>query len=235
MPIRSNASIRPASDEREVRGFIGPDSERTSYLTAGIVTGEPILLIHGTGMSARSWTNQLRGLAPALAVVAIDLPGHGESDPASEATVESYADAAGRLLDALGTGPVVVAGHSLGGAVALALAARHPELVKALVLISSCAKLPANNGSLERLFGSLPAPIRRFFFFSTSRKALFSLGAPMRAVQLGLKDLRSCRPETVRKDVAAAKAMDLEGVAQGLRVPALILWGPGHAYARRVV
>jgi pimeloyl-ACP methyl ester carboxylesterase len=79
-------------------------------------------------MSARSWTNQLRGLAPAFAAVAIDLPGHAEPDPASEATVESYADAAAGLLDALGTGPVTVAGHSLGGAVAMALAARHPEL-----------------------------------------------------------------------------------------------------------
>jgi pimeloyl-ACP methyl ester carboxylesterase len=176
-------------------------------------------------MSARSWTNQLQGLAPALAVMAIDLPGHGESDPASEATVESYADAAAGLLDALGAGPVVVAGHSLGGAVAVALAARHPELVKALVLISSCAKLPANNGRFERLLSTLPAPIRRFVFFSASKKALFSPGAPIRGVQLGLKDLRSCPPETVRKDVAAAQAMDLEAAAHGLRVPALILCG----------
>jgi 3-oxoadipate enol-lactonase len=221
-------SFRLASRRNGVRGFVGPDSARISYLigrSSGSKVRETLLLIHGSGMSARSWTEQLQSLGPAVRVVAIDLPGHGESTPTSEATVESYADAACRLLDALGTGSVFVAGHSLGGGVALALAARRPDRVKGLVLISSCAKLPQNNGALEAFLGFLPAQVRRLFVFSTAKKVLFPVGASRRAVRLTLKDLRSCPPETLRKDIAAAKAMDLEAAAHSLRVPAVILCG----------
>jgi 3-oxoadipate enol-lactonase len=224
-----STSFRRASRRNGVRGFVGPDSARISYLTGSSSqsgTTETVLLIHGSGMSAHSWTEQLRSLGRALRVIAIDLPGHGASDPTSEATVDNYADAARRLLDALGTaGPVFVAGHSLGGGVALALAALHPDRVKGLVLISSCAKLPQNNGAIEGFLGFLPPPVRRFFVFSTARKILFPVGASRRAVRLALKDLHSCPPETLRKDVAAAKAMDLEAAAHDLRVPALILCG----------
>jgi len=221
-------AFRHVSEASGVRRFVGPDGARVSYLTAESPQariGQTILLIHGAGMSARSWTDQLRGLAHALRVLAIDLPGHGESEPIPEATVEAYADAARRLLDTLGTRPVFVAGHSLGGAVGLALAARYPEMVKGLVLVSSCAKLPERNGALEGLLQSLPGPIRRILFFSMARRILFPLGASNRAVRLGMAELRACRPEAIGKDVAAARAMNLEGAAQGLRVPTLILCG----------
>lgn len=176
-------------------------------------------------MSARSWTEQLRGLGEAFRVLAMDLPGHGESNPIPEATVEGYADAARGFLDALGSGPVFVAGHSLGGAVAQALAARHPEAVKGLVLLSTSAKLPETDGSLGGLLWYLPGPIRKALFFPMAKKIMFAPGARSRAIRLGMEEIRTCRPETILKDMAAAKAMDLEEVARSLRVPTLILCG----------
>jgi pimeloyl-ACP methyl ester carboxylesterase len=209
------------------RRFVGSIRARTSYLTVRSkpTTDEAILLIHGAGMSACSWTNQLRGLAPGLRVVAMDLPGHGASDAKPDAGLEDYADAASRLIDALGVGPVFVAGHSLGGAVALTLAARRPDQVKALILISTCAKLSKYSAAMDTLLGYVPQTLRSMVFFSTARSTLFSIGASNRAIQQGLKDLRSCPPETIRRDIAAAKAMDLEEVAQKVRVPTLILCG----------
>lgn len=212
-----------------VRRSVAPEGERVSYLAAGdarAATGRTILLIHGSGVSARSWTEQLRRLGHALRVLAIDLPGHGESDPRPAAAVEGYADAAHSLLEALGTGPVFVAGHSLGGAVALALAAHHPETVRGLVLLSTCAKLPEPEGSLGRvLYWYLPGPIRKFVFFWMAKKVLFGPGATARGIRLGMEEIRTCRPETILQDVAAARAMDLEAVAGGIRVPALVLCG----------
>lgn len=108
---------------------------------------------------------------------------------------------------------------------ALALAARRPELVKGLVLISSCARTPQSSGTFKALLGSLPVPFGRMLFSSTARSFLFALGATNNAVQLALNDLRNCRPETVRKDIAAAEAMNLENAAQNLRTPTLILCG----------
>jgi len=205
-----------------------PDGKRISYLATdgeGSDSDPAILLIHGSGVSARSWTAQLEGLGQELRVLAIDLPGHGDSAPMPEATVQAYADAARALLEALRLGPVFVAGHSLGGAVAIALAGRYPNMVKGLILVSTCAKLQETDGSLEGLLWYLPGPIRELVFFSMAKKILFAPGARGRAIQVGMEEIRACRPETILKDVAAAKRMDLEEVARGLRVPALILCG----------
>lgn len=159
----------PAAGGEIVRASRGPRGKRRAYLAAGAAPGPTagtILLIHGTGVSARAWLHQLRGLGASLRVLAVDLPGHDESDPIAEPTVEGYAEGAHELLGVLGTGPVFVAGHSLGGAVAQALAARHPEAVRALVLVSTCAKLPES----ER-------PARLSWYLPGLHDALFSLAA----------------------------------------------------------
>jgi len=211
-----------------VRRFVGQNGRRISYLAAEGAqagTSPAILLLHGSGVSARSWTFQLQNLGRALRVLAVDLPGHGESDPIDAMTLDGYADAARGLLNGLGIGPVLVAGHSLGGAVAQVLAARHPEMVRGLVLISTCAKLPERSGFLQRFYRCLPGFIQKILFFSTAKKILFSPFASRQAMALGMEELRACRPETILKDVTAAQAMDLREVAQKLRVPTLILCG----------
>jgi len=208
------------------RGIVELDGRRLSYLSAGRPAGGPtMLLIHGSGVSARCWINQLRRLGDALPVLAIDLPGHGESDPSEAASVEEYARAVEGALDALGNGPVIAAGHSLGGAVAIALADRRPDAVRGLVLLASCAKIPHTDSVGERILAALPGPLRKIVFFSLAKKLLFAPGAPARAVSLSLQELRACRPETILKDVRAAKAMDLTDRAARLVVPTLILCG----------
>ena len=214
-------------DRDVVRRAVGPEAGRMSYLTAGSQAGrETVLLIHGAGVSARSWMPQLQGLAGTLRVLALDLPGHGESAPIWKPSVEGFADTAHRLLEVLGTGPVWVAGHSLGGAVALALAARHSERVKGLVLISSCARLPESTTPLQRLIWYLsPAPVRKFLFLLIVPKILFAPGAPPQAVVLGMEELQACRRETLMTDAMVARAMRLEETARSLHVPTLILCG----------
>jgi len=210
------------------RRHVGESGSRISFLIARSPSSrapQTILLIHGAGMSARSWTQQLRGLSASHRVLAMDLPGHGASDAVAESSLSSYADAACTLLTTLGIGPVFVAGHSLGGSVALALAEHRPELVKGLVLMSSCVRAPLHSGAFKALLGALPSPIHRMMFFSSARSFLFALGAPNRAVRLALRDLHNCRPETVRKDMAAAQAMNLEEAARSVRIPTLVLCG----------
>jgi 3-oxoadipate enol-lactonase len=176
-------------------------------------------------MSARSWDKQLQSLPGALRMIALDLPGHGQSDPAPAASVEEYAGAAADLLVALDCEPVVVVGHSLGGSVAIALAARRPELVRGLVLIASCVKLPLVDSVGERLVAYLPGPLRRLLFFSMAKKVLFAPDAPADAIAITMRELSACRPETIQADVRAARAMDLTAHAAALDVPTLILSG----------
>ena len=175
-------------------------------------------------MSARSWVNQL--LDPgALRMIAVDLPGHGESDPLPAVSIEEYAAVVAEFLIALACGPVVLIGHSLGGAIALALAARDPARVRGLVLIASCVKLPLVDSVGERLVAYLPGPLRRLVFFSMAKKVLFAPQAPADAIELAMRDLRACRPETIMSDVRAARAMDLTEQAAALDVPTLVLAG----------
>jgi pimeloyl-ACP methyl ester carboxylesterase len=220
--------ITRPGDGDVVRRGVGPEASRVSYLAAGSQPGtETVLLLHGAGVSARSWMPQLQDLAGTLRVLALDLPGHGESAPIWKPSVEGYADTAHRLLEVLGTGPVWVAGHSLGGAVALVLAARHPERVKGLVLISSCARLPESTTPLQRLIWHLlPTPVRQFLFLLNVQKILFAPGAPPQAVALGMEELQKCRRDTLTTDATVARGMRLEETARSLCVPTtLILCG----------
>jgi pimeloyl-ACP methyl ester carboxylesterase len=176
-------------------------------------------------MTARSWVRQLQELGGALRMVALDLPGHGESDPALAASVEAHAVAVADFLSALEGGPTLVIGHSLGGSIAIALAAHRPDLVRGLVLIASCVKLPLVDSVGERLVAYLPGPLRRLLFFSMVKKVLFAPEAPADAVTITMQELRACRPETILNDVRVARTMDLTEQAGGLDVPTLVLTG----------
>jgi len=208
------------------RRFVELDRCRISYLTAGDgAAAQPILLIHGSGMSAGSWVNQLLGLSATFRVTAIDLPGHGKSTAIPHASVETYAATVARFLEAIGARRVIVAGHSLGGSVAIALAARQPDAVTGLVLVASCAKLPRAETPGERWLAFLPGPLRRMLFFTMAQKLLFAPGAPSGALDIGMNELHACSTETIRKDVDAARAMDVTHSAAAINVPALVLCG----------
>jgi pimeloyl-ACP methyl ester carboxylesterase len=101
--------------------------------------GDPLLLLHGIGRSLEDWDEQHARLSAHHELHSLDLPGFGWSDPvAGAATLASLADALPGYLDAAGVrGPVAVVGNSLGGAVAMTLAVRHPGRVRALVLLDS--------------------------------------------------------------------------------------------------
>jgi pimeloyl-ACP methyl ester carboxylesterase len=113
------------------------DGVRLAYQEAG--SGPPpILLVHG-------WTHDHGYLEPQFEhfrarhrVVAVDLRGHGDSDkPDQDYTIDGFADDLAWLVGEIGLHRPVVVGHSMGGVVALELAARHPELTGAVVMLDS--------------------------------------------------------------------------------------------------
>jgi pimeloyl-ACP methyl ester carboxylesterase len=103
----------------------------------------PLLLIHGSGASGASWGPVVGALADHHHVIRIDLPGCGQSPPASSYDVPEQAGRVAALLDDLGLRHVTLVGHSSGGYVATALAEQRPDLVGSLALISTGPSLDA--------------------------------------------------------------------------------------------
>ena len=96
-----------------------------------------MLLLHGFGADRLTWLLTQREVASYATTMAIDLPGHGQSDrDVGEGDIAAFTDLVAGFLDARGMGPVHVIGHSLGGAVAIDLAHRRPDLVASLFLLA---------------------------------------------------------------------------------------------------
>jgi pimeloyl-ACP methyl ester carboxylesterase len=103
--------------------------------------GPPLLMLHGLFMDHRTWDDAGTLLAPDFRILAPDFPGFGDSEkpPTTRFAydVNAFAEVVADLYAGLDIGRAAVVGHALGGAVAITLAARHPELVSRLVLVDS--------------------------------------------------------------------------------------------------
>jgi len=100
--------------------------------------GPPLLLIHGHSGCWQNWLENIPHLAEANRVVAMDLPGFGQSPmPAERISIEGYARGLDELCDALGIENAPVVGNSMGGFVGAQLGVAHPERVSRLVLVSA--------------------------------------------------------------------------------------------------
>ena len=97
---------------------------------------EPALFVHGLGGTAHNWTDLAGALRNHLAIHALDLPGHGRSGPGRRYSLDEHAGAVIRYVEHSGRGPVHLVGNSMGGAISVVVAAKRPDLVRTLTLIS---------------------------------------------------------------------------------------------------
>ena len=114
------------------------DGTRLYYDETG--AGPPLLFIHGLGSSGRDWMEQVDAFADQHRVIRVDLRGHGRSErPKGPYAMPEFAREAAVLLRQRDAVPAHVVGLSMGGMVALQLAADAPRLVRSLVVVNSTA------------------------------------------------------------------------------------------------
>jgi pimeloyl-ACP methyl ester carboxylesterase len=121
-------------------------------------SGEPALCVHGLAGSSRNWTDLIDLLRPRLACDALDLPGFGDSPPRPDRrySIAALAQTVSALIEHKNNTSVHLIASSLGGAVAVKLAATRPDLVRTLTLISPA--LPDPRPHLDQVhFAVLPA------------------------------------------------------------------------------
>lgn len=144
----------------EIANSIVAAGIRTNYHDVG--SGFPLLMIHGSGPGVSAWANW-RLVMPALAqqarVIAPDMVGFGFSErPAGQRyDMDTWVAQAVGLLDALGIERADLVGNSFGGALALALAIRHPQRVRRLVLMGSVGVPFAITEGLDAVWGYTPS------------------------------------------------------------------------------
>ena len=211
---------------------------RMHVLHAG--TGRPLLLIHGLVGSSANWRGCIDALAQVASVYAIDQINMGKSQRIAglDAGLEAAADRVAAAMTALGLAAADIAGHSHGGAVALMLAARHPERVRSLILFAPANPFSHAGDRLLRLYttplGRLTARIGPYLPARMQRWALGRMfGDPARIPQDCLQRYREGLrvPGTMQHILAIvdcwfADMAKLEAVLPSVaQVPALLVWG----------
>ena len=140
---------------------------RISTLRAGAIDAPPLVLVHGLGANKASWLTVVPELARRHRVIAIDLPGFGDSTkPMGRYDAGWFSQHVFDLLDVLGHDRVHVAGNSMGGRVAMEMAMRHPERVAGIACLCPAAAFserPVLNlvRILRPELAFLPAPLPR--------------------------------------------------------------------------
>ena len=205
-----------------------------NYEVAG--HGEAVVFLHGMTGSTKDWANQLRVLSPKYRVVTIDHRGHGKSAAPSgeeEYSVQIFTEDVFALLKMLNIERCCLAGHSLGGFIALEFALEHPDMLAALVLVDTSSGQFARDPNYTQLRQKLDELAR-----TQGTAAAFEYDAahnPMRIERFQKHpELREvARQKVLMTSVdgyiyasrAIGKWVPVTPRLSEIKVPALIFWG----------
>jgi 3-oxoadipate enol-lactonase len=194
--------------------------------------GPAVLLLHPLGVDRSFWD----GVVPALEgveVLSYDFPGHGQTPaPAEPYTIENLADQARRLLADAGHAQVDVVGVSLGGLVALRLAADAPDLVRRLVVVDAVAVYPQPMREMwrDRAARAPAEGVEPFLdptlglWFTAGRLAE---GGPV--VEAARRSFLAGDPRGYALACRALEQADVTGVLERITSPSLVVCGDDDA------
>ncbi len=194
-------------------------------------TGAPLVLLHGWGMNLRVFDALRARLTPHYAVTALDLPGHGASAWPHGCTLERQLTLIGRSIPPHAT----LIGWSMGGQLALALAAQRSPAVRRLVLIASTPRFV----QAEDWPHGLPLDTLRQFTLELERDSEATVArflalqvrgsrdsaATLTTLRAALAAHGAAQPPALRAGLALLAQMDLRALAPTISVPALLVAG----------
>jgi pimeloyl-ACP methyl ester carboxylesterase len=134
--LTAGSTTQRASAKNVDCGFVrNKTASGTAYHEAG--SGEPLVLIHGVGMRLEAWAPQIAFLSATHRVIAVDLPGHGESAGLAKGSrLEEFVAWFGRFLDEMAIEMANVAGHSMGALVSGGAAATFGSRIKRVAYLN---------------------------------------------------------------------------------------------------
>jgi pimeloyl-ACP methyl ester carboxylesterase len=186
--------------------------------------GRKIVFVHGEGGNGAPWHNQIDALAGKHSPVAFDFPGHGRSAGVEGLmSIHEYADFLALFMDALKFQSAVIAGWSMGGAVALEFALHYPARVEALILVATATKFVLPDDRIQQLWavmmGRAPQAFVTDGFSSKTVKENFNVVREMWMEQV------KTDPRVRYTDARACQELDLTGALSAIKKPTLIFCG----------
>mgnify|MGYP001565392863 CR=1 FL=1 len=178
-----------------------------------------IVFLHGAGGSHHTWRDQWAGLKGVARLVIPDLPGHAGSLGSPKDTVEGYADWLADFVKETGLGKFILAGHSMGGAVALQAALSRIEGLEALILAGTGAKLKVSPVIFDGIAGRFKEFAPELVEWMMARSGDHLLREDI------TRDVLSTRPSTFATDFRACDAFDVRGRLGEIGVPTLVVVG----------
>jgi pimeloyl-ACP methyl ester carboxylesterase len=178
-----------------------------------------VVFLHGAGGSHHTWRDQWAGLKGAARLVIPDLPGHAESMGNPRETVEEYSAWLADFVKEAGLSKFVLAGHSMGGAIALQAAFDRIAGLEALILAGTGAKLKVS----PVIFGGIAARFREFA--PELVEWMMAKGADPTLRDDVTRDVLSTRPSTFASDFRACEVFDVRARLEEINVPTLVIVG----------
>lgn len=176
-----------------------------------------VVCIHGAAGDSRLFTYQLTGLGKEHTVIAVDLPGHGQSGSPGVLTVEDYRDAVLAVSEKITEEKIVFLGHSMGGGVLFELYRKIPSRIAGLVFISTAPELPVNDMILDFVEKDFNSFCKIVVDLTYSPEA----GEPIK--NLAVNEVRNAGPVTVKNDFTICKNYAYKDLARVIDVPVLLL------------
>jgi pimeloyl-ACP methyl ester carboxylesterase len=214
-----------------------PDGARAHVRDRGPRSGHTIVLLHGSNASFLTWEPWAKRLEDTFRVVTVDLPGHGLTGavPNTDYSQKGMTTFVGEVADVLGLQTFALGGNSMGGRIAAAYAADHPQRVTHLILVDASGLPYARSDRVSFAFRLLRTPVVNRILMHVAPRAIVVWGVREAVAH---KDIITdamidsawdfARMEGTREAMIARAAASSGGVrdrVDDITAPTLILWG----------
>jgi pimeloyl-ACP methyl ester carboxylesterase len=191
--------------------------------------GPVLVFVHGAGGRVQSWPLQwqetrfvssgVKRWITDFSIYIVDLPGHGRSQPPGRTSIADYAADVMAFTEVVGIKRAVIAGHSMGGAIAQQVALARPSNLAAIILLGTGAKMPVSNLILDGLLTDFPKTVDLITKYAWHKEAadVFTSVARQHILDTG--------PLIVHGDYTACNNFDFRDRLAAMSTPTLIIGG----------
>ena len=196
------------------------------YAEQGNLSGIPVILLHGISDSWHSFEGTLPLLPPDLRVFALSQRGHGNSEqPEQGYSPKNFADDVAAFISQKNLGPVIIAGHSMGGVHAIRFAADYPELCRALVIIDSDPFFHLNEGVNEFRQSVMAIDTITREFMTAFQASTIVKPLDEKYFNLVVDEAMKVPARIFKAALAGMLDEDFTGQIEKITIPVLLFWG----------